>query len=81
MAAQILDGLALSKRLRAELKVRVEALQKKGVTPRLDVIVAAQDPASQAYVRMKRRWAETAGIAGESFEIDGTTTQAEFLDL
>ena len=81
MPAQLLDGLALSKILRAELKERVDQLRERGVVPRLDVIVAAQDPASQAYVRMKRRWAETAGIAGESFEIDAETTQAHFLDL
>ena len=81
MPARILDGLALSKILRAELKERVDRLRERGVTPRLDVIVASQDPASQAYVRMKRRWAEAAGIAGESFEIGESTTQTEFLDL
>lgn len=81
MPARILDGLALSKILRAELKERVDRLRERGVTPRLDVIVASQDPASQAYVRMKRRWAETAGIAGESFEIDENTTQGEFLEM
>ena len=62
MPAQILDGLALSKLLRAEIKTRVDALREKGVIPRLEAIVAAQDPASLAYVRMKRRWAEAAGM-------------------
>ncbi len=81
MPAQILDGLALSKALRGELKGRVERLGEVGIVPRLDVIVASQDPASLAYVRMKRRWAEAAGMAGESFEIDERTTQSEFLGL
>jgi len=75
MSAQILDGLALSRLIRAGLKERVDALSAKGIVPRLDVIVAAQDPASLAYVRMKRRWAEAAGIAGESWEVDETTAQ------
>lgn len=81
MPTQILDGLALAKRVRADLKERVARLTKRGITPRLDVIVAAQDPASLAYVRMKRRWAEGAGMVGESFEVDERTTQAEFLRL
>jgi methylenetetrahydrofolate dehydrogenase (NADP+)/methenyltetrahydrofolate cyclohydrolase len=81
MSALILDGLALSKLLRSDLKVRVDALRERGVTPRLDVIVAAQDPASLAYVRMKRKWAEAAGMAGESYEIDENSTQEELLNV
>lgn len=79
MSAQILDGLALSKLLRAELKERVDVLGQQGIIPRLDVLVAAQDPASLAYVRMKRKWAETAGMEGESYTVDENTTQAELL--
>jgi len=75
----ILDGLALSKVLRAELKVRVDRLREKGVVPKLDVIVAAQDPASIAYVNMKRKWAEAAGIEGDSYEINEETTQDELI--
>ncbi len=80
MSAQILDGLALSKIVRASLKERCEALLLRGVIPRLDVLVAAQDPASLSYVRMKRMWAEKAGMAGESFEITAETSQSELLD-
>jgi methylenetetrahydrofolate dehydrogenase (NADP+)/methenyltetrahydrofolate cyclohydrolase len=76
----ILDGLTLSKQVRAELKVRVDALRQNGVIPRLDVIVASQDPSSVAYVNMKKRWAEAAGMVGESFEVDSTTTQAQLME-
>jgi methylenetetrahydrofolate dehydrogenase (NADP+)/methenyltetrahydrofolate cyclohydrolase len=79
MSAQILDGLALSREVRAELKARVEALCAKGVTPRLDVLVAAHDPSSLAYVQMKHRWAEKAGIIGESYSIDETWDQARLI--
>lgn len=79
MSAQILDGLALSKIVRANLKERVDRLREHGIVPRLDVLVAAQDPASLAYVRMKRKWAETAGMAGEAYEINESTTQSELL--
>jgi methylenetetrahydrofolate dehydrogenase (NADP+)/methenyltetrahydrofolate cyclohydrolase len=79
--ATILDGLALSKIVRAELAERVAALKAKGITPRLDVVVAAQDPASVAYVNMKKKWAAAAGMIGEQFEIDENTTQQELIDI
>lgn len=79
MSAQILDGKAISRQIRDELRARVDALLKQGVQPRLDVIVASQDPASLAYVRMKRKWAEEAGIAGESYEVDELSRQNELI--
>ncbi len=78
--ANILDGLTLSKEIRAQLKERVDVLRARGIVPRLDVLVAATDPASLSYVRMKRKWAETAGMEGESWEINDQTTQAELID-
>ncbi len=81
MTATLLDGLALSKIVREDLKKRVDALRAKGIVPRLDVVVAAQDPASLAYVRMKRKWAEAAGMLGEAYEITESTTQTELIDL
>ena len=79
MPAQILDGLALSKLIRAELRERVDALRAKGVTPRLEAIVAAQDPASLAYVRMKRKWAETAGMESGLWEATEETSQSALI--
>ena len=77
----ILDGLALSKEFRAELKVRVDLLRSKGVTPRLDVIVAAQDPSSVKYVAMKKKWAEAIGIVGDSYDVTAETSQSELIEL
>lgn len=79
MIARILDGKALSRQVRDELKARVDTLRSKGVAPRLDVIVASQDPASLAYVRMKRKWAEEAGIISQSYSVDASTSQAELM--
>ncbi|MDX2064475.1 MAG: bifunctional 5,10-methylenetetrahydrofolate dehydrogenase/5,10-methenyltetrahydrofolate cyclohydrolase [Fimbriimonadaceae bacterium] len=76
----ILDGLALSKRVRADLKVRVAKLAEVGIVPRLEAIVAAQDPASLAYVRMKRKWAEAAGMESGSWEATADTSMAELRD-
>ena len=80
MPAALLDGLALSKKLREQLKGRVNTLRAAGITPRLEAIVAAQDPASLAYVRMKRKWAETAGMESGSWEATAETSQSELLD-
>lgn len=80
MPAKILDGLALSKLVRAQLKERVDALREKGVVPRLDVLVAAHDPASLAYVRMKHTWAEKAGMIGDSYAVDETWSQAQLIE-
>lgn len=80
MSAQILDGRALSSQFRAELQTRVAALRAQGIVPRLEAIVAAQDPASLAYVRMKRSWAEKAGMESGSWEANEHTTQAELLE-
>ncbi|MCC7434833.1 MAG: bifunctional 5,10-methylenetetrahydrofolate dehydrogenase/5,10-methenyltetrahydrofolate cyclohydrolase [Methanoregulaceae archaeon] len=81
MSAQILDGLTVSKLIREEVRQRVDALRARGVEPRLDVVVAAQDPASLAYVRMKRAWCEKAGIISESYAVDESWTQSKLLDL
>jgi methylenetetrahydrofolate dehydrogenase (NADP+) / methenyltetrahydrofolate cyclohydrolase len=77
--AQLLDGLALSRILRSELKTRVDALLRAGIQPRLDVLLAADDPASVTYVRMKRKWCEEAGIVSSVYEVNEATTQAEII--
>lgn len=79
MSAQILDGLAASRALREEVAERTRRLTQMGVIPRLDVLVAAQDPSSLAYVRMKRNWCAKAGIQSEAYEVDGSWTQERLI--
>lgn len=76
-----MDGRALSSQIRARLKERVEAISRVGTVPKLAAIVASQDPASLAYVRMKRKWAEQSGMLSESYDISETTTQEELLSI
>ncbi len=71
----ILDGKALGRRIREELADRVARLGERGIVPRLDVIVAAEDPSSVTYVAMKHRWAEQIGISGKQWPIDASTTE------
>lgn len=50
------------------------------VKPRLDILVASQDPASLAYVKMKQSWAAKAGIESNSYSVDETWSQARVLE-
>ncbi|MCB1214662.1 MAG: bifunctional methylenetetrahydrofolate dehydrogenase/methenyltetrahydrofolate cyclohydrolase FolD [Deltaproteobacteria bacterium] len=61
--AKILDGKALSEKLKAQLAQEVKKLQdKSGITPGLAVVIVGEDPASQIYVRGKVRACEKVGI-------------------
>lgn len=75
--AQILDGLALSRIWRDRL---TESVAKLTLKPRLDILVASQDPASLAYVKMKQSWAAKAGIESNQYPVDETWSQAQLLD-
>ncbi len=75
MAAQLLDGKALSQQVEAELKVRVDALLKKGLTPGLCVILVGEDPASQLYVGNKEKACGRLGIASKTVRMPADTTQ------
>jgi methylenetetrahydrofolate dehydrogenase (NADP+)/methenyltetrahydrofolate cyclohydrolase len=76
----ILDGRELGKRIREELRERVAKLSGQGIVPRLDVIVAAEDPSSVTYVSMKQRWAEQIGISGNQWPIDKSTSEEWLFD-
>ena len=62
MTAQLIDGTALSKRIRADIATRAAALAARGHRPGLAVILVGDDPASQVYVRGKVRACEEAGL-------------------
>ena len=62
MSARILDGNALSARVRGELAERAARLAARGTTPCLAVILIGEDPASAVYVRNKVAACEKAGL-------------------
>ncbi len=62
MTAQLIDGNALSRQLRADVATRVQALKARGVTPGLAVILVGDNPASQVYVRNKVKACEDTGM-------------------
>ena len=79
--AKLIDGKAVSARLRQEMKAEVEALKEKGITPDLAVVLVGEDPASQVYVRNKIRACEELGIRSENHLLPADTTQEALLGL
>lgn len=53
MTAQLIDGNALAKTIRAEVSGRTAALKARGVNPALSIILVGEDPASQVYTKHK----------------------------
>jgi methylenetetrahydrofolate dehydrogenase (NADP+)/methenyltetrahydrofolate cyclohydrolase len=80
MTAQLIDGVALSARLRADLKQRAAALTAQGRQPGLAVILVGDNPASRVYVRNKIKACAEAGIRSELYELPDSASQEQVLD-
>lgn len=82
MSARIIDGKTIAAKLLAEIKTRVaHRLAHGGRIPGLAVIMVGDNPASQLYVRNKRKACAEAGIASFSHDLPATTSQSELLAL
>ena len=79
MTAQLIDGNALSRQLRADVAARVTALKAKGITPGLAVILVGDNPASQVYVRNKVKACEDTGMHSVLETWPASMTEAELL--
>jgi methylenetetrahydrofolate dehydrogenase (NADP+)/methenyltetrahydrofolate cyclohydrolase len=82
MTARILDGRRIADELLDDLKTQVDARVVAGRSrPGLAVVLVGQDPASQSYVRNKRRAAQKVGIEAFDFDLPRDTTESELLEL
>jgi len=79
MPAQLIDGNALSRQLRAQVAERAAALSARGHRPGLAVVLVGDDPASQVYVRNKVKACHDAGLHSVFEKFDATLTEAELL--
>ncbi len=82
MSAQLIDGKAIAKTIQAELTAEVAMLKEKyGITPGLATVLVGDNPASQTYVRMKRKRSAEVGIhsVGPVLPADATQEQVEAL--
>ncbi len=79
MTAQIMDGKALSLRLREGFRQQVARLQKRGVTPGLAVVLVGSNPASQVYVNNKIKACEASGVRSFEYKLRAETSEGELL--
>ena len=79
--AVIIDGKELARKTRSNLKIDCEELKKKGITPKLAVILVGDDKASKVYVRNKNKVCEDVGIEFEEHILEAEITQKQLIDL
>jgi methylenetetrahydrofolate dehydrogenase (NADP+)/methenyltetrahydrofolate cyclohydrolase len=79
MTAQLIDGVALSKTIRAEVAQRAAALTACGYRPGLAVVLVGDDPASALYVRNKVKACEEHGLHSVLEKYEATMTEAALL--
>lgn len=73
----IIDGKAVSKKVKEDVKKECDELKANGVTPGLAVIIVGDDPASQVYVHNKEVACEACGFYSEKYALPADTTQQE----
>lgn len=82
MSAKIIDGKAIAADIRNQIKLVVDQRRNDGLLlPGLAVVLVGNDPASEVYVRNKRRSCEEAGIAAFDYDLPANTDQASLLKL
>lgn len=82
MTAQLIDGRAIAREIRDEVRTRIAGRRAAGQRPPgLAVVLVGQDPSSQIYVRNKRTACEEVGIDARDHDLPENTTERELLDL
>jgi methylenetetrahydrofolate dehydrogenase (NADP+)/methenyltetrahydrofolate cyclohydrolase len=82
MPARILDGKQLAQQIRSELSEEIiEFIQNNGAVPCLAAVLVGQDPASEVYVRNKRKACEAVGIESQLHRLGADATQEDLLKL
>jgi len=82
MPAQIIDGKEIARQIRVEIRQKTDSRLADGQPrPGLAVVLVGDDPASQIYVRNKRRACEEAGIDSRDYDLPADTTQERIIEL
>jgi len=82
MAAKIISGKQIAEEMRAEMKTEIEELKAKhNIVPGLAVVLVGEDPASQVYVRNKKKSCEQIGINSIEHKLSADTPEDELLAL
>ena len=79
MPADLIDGRAIARKIRADVAERVKELASRGITPGLAVVLVGDDPASEVYVNSKGKATEEAGMYSLTIRLEADTSQSELL--
>ena len=79
MTAQLIDGNALARKIRAEVAGRTQALKARGVQPHLSIVLVGDDPASQVYTKHKVTDSTETGLSATLEKNPPTMTKGELL--
>jgi len=80
MQTRIIDGVALARRLRLELRDRAAELTARGCQPGLVAVQVGEDPASKVYVRTKMKASAEVGLHSEHVELPAAITETALLE-
>ena len=81
LPAELIDGAAIARSVRADVARDVASLRARGITPGLTVVLVGDDPASAVYVRSKGKACDEAGMASETIRLPAATSQDELLGI
>ncbi|MDB5882705.1 MAG: bifunctional methylenetetrahydrofolate dehydrogenase/methenyltetrahydrofolate cyclohydrolase [Ramlibacter sp.] len=79
MTAQLIDGNALAKQVRAQVAGRTQALKARGIVPKLAIIMVGDDPASAVYTRHKVNDSTETGLEATLERFPATLPEAQLL--
>ena len=80
--ANIIDGKAVSAKVKEQVRIETEELiAKHGIQPGLAVVIVGNDPASRVYVNNKKKACEAVGFKSFEYALPEETTQEELLEL
>jgi methylenetetrahydrofolate dehydrogenase (NADP+)/methenyltetrahydrofolate cyclohydrolase len=80
LPAELIDGVAIARDIRAEVSREAAELIEQGTRPGLAVVLVGDDPASAVYVRGKGKASEEAGMHSVTIRLPATTSQAALLE-
>lgn len=78
---QLIDGKAISAKVKEEVKNEAAQLTEKGVIPCLAVILVGDDKASQTYVNSKEKACKACGIRSLKYTLEANTSESALIDL
>ncbi|MDA7416157.1 bifunctional methylenetetrahydrofolate dehydrogenase/methenyltetrahydrofolate cyclohydrolase [Xenophilus arseniciresistens] len=79
MTAQLIDGNALARQIRADVSGRTAALKARGIQPTLAIVLVGDDPASQVYVKHKVNDSSETGLVANLERHPASLGEAELL--